>query len=230
MRIARLTLASTDPAAQAEFWGRRLGLPVDEVHAGVEVVLRRSAIRFEPAEHDGDPRYHFAINVPRGTIEQAAAWLRERHEVLEFHGDPDVEEGATIVHTDRGAACLYFLDAGGNVVELIANPFLDDEPEPAFGPDSLLEIAEIGVATADTAAMRAAVEETFGAEVLWGGREGWRLTAIGDDHGVIIVAPEGRGWIPVGLPARPLPTTIVAEGPRPKEVALPEGPYLLRAV
>ena len=56
------------------------------------------------------------------------------------------------------------------------------------------------------------------------------MTASGDDHGVVIVAPMGRGWIPVGLPARPLPTTIVAAGPRPADVALPEGLYRIRII
>jgi len=51
-----------------------------------------------------------------------------------------------------------------------------------------------------------------------------------DDHGVVIVAPLNRGWIPVGLLARPLPTTIVAEGPKRVELTLDEGPYRLRAV
>ena len=230
MRIAQLTLSTTDRAGQAAFWGERLGLPVRETGSAVEVVLRRSTIRFEPADAGTDARYHFAINVPPGSIEEAAAWLGDRHEILEFHGDSEVEEAATIVHTDRGASAFYFLDAAGNVVELIANPGIDDEPEASFGPDSLLEIAEIGVATADTAAARAVVEEVFGAGVLWGGSDASRLTAIGDDHGVVIVAPAGRGWIPVGLLARPLPTTIVAEGPRPAEVMLPEGPYHLRAI
>ena len=228
MRVSEITLAAADPAGQAALWGGRLGLQVRET-AAVEVVLRRSTIRFEPANDGTEPRYHFAINIPPGSIEDAAAWLAGRHELLEFHGDPDVAEGATIVHTDRGASCLYFLDGGGNVVELIANPHLDVEPEAPFGPDSLIEIAEIGVATADTAATRRAVEEIFGAEVLWGGREGWRLTAIGDDHGVVIVAPTGRGWIPVGMPAQPLPATIVAEGPVPAQTTLPEGPYRLVA-
>lgn len=231
MRIAQITLASADPAAQAEFWRDGLGLPVRESDGALEVVLQRSTISFEPAPvGTDDPRYHFAINVPRDSIEEAAAWVARRHELLKFHGDPDVEEGATIVHSDRGASAFYFLDGGGNVVELMANPHVDDELGAPFGPDSLLEIAEIGVATGDTAAMRVAIEETFGADVLWGGREGWRLTAIGDDHGVVIVAPLGRGWIPVGLPAQPLPTTIVAEGPRPVETTLPEGPYRLRAI
>jgi catechol 2,3-dioxygenase-like lactoylglutathione lyase family enzyme len=225
MRISQITLASADPAGQAEFWGKRLGLAVHAAGSAVEVGLRRSTIRFEPT--DGvDARYHFAINVPPGTIEDAVAWLGARQELLEFHGDPDIEDGATTVHTDRGAACLYFLDGGGNVVELISNPHLDLEEETPFGPGSLLEIAEIGVATADTDTTSEAVQEAFGADVFWGRL----LTAIGDDHGVVIVAPAGRGWIPVGLPARPLPTTIVAEGPRPAEVTLPEGPYVLRAI
>jgi hypothetical protein len=229
VRITQITLATAEPIAQRNFWGSTLGLPVRTSDGATEVHLRRSTIRFEPATDGTNPRYHFAINVPRDSIREAAAWLGARHELLAFHGDPDVDEGATIVHF-RGVSSLYFLDAGGNVVELMANPHLEDELEAAFGPDSLLEIAEIGVATTDTATTRAMIEDVFGAHVLWGGREGWRLAAIGDDRGVVIVAAAGRGWIPVGLPAQPWPTTIVAEGPRPAEVALPEGPYRLRTV
>jgi catechol 2,3-dioxygenase-like lactoylglutathione lyase family enzyme len=230
MRIHELTLATHDLAGQRAFWGQTLGLPVRECgELAIEVSLQASTIRFERSAI-ADPRYHFAINVPRGSILKAAAWIQERHELLAFHGDSDVEEGATIVHTDRGASALYFLDAGGNVAELIANDHLDNDSHAAFGPDSLLEIAEIGVSTGDMGATSAAVQDALSAEILWGGREGWLLTAIGDDHGVVIVAPTGRGWIPVGLQARPLPTTIVASAPRAGDVTLPEGPYRLRAI
>jgi hypothetical protein len=94
----------------------------------------------------------------------------------------------------------------------------------------LLEITEIGIATADPTGTRAAIQAALAADVLWGGRPGWRLTAIGDDHGVVIVAPTARGWIPVGLPAQPQPTTIVAEAPRPCDRTLSEGPYRIRTV
>jgi hypothetical protein len=171
-------------------------LPVSDTRGAVEVSLRRSTLRFEQAALGSDSRYHFAINIPPGSIDDAAAWVEERHDVLAFHGDPDVEEGATIVHKDRGASALYFLDAGGNVVELIANDHLDYRPEAAFGPQSLCEVAEIGLATADTEATRNLIQETLAADILWGGQEGWLLIAIGDDHGVVIVAPVGRGWIP----------------------------------
>jgi catechol 2,3-dioxygenase-like lactoylglutathione lyase family enzyme len=230
VRIRELTLATGDIAGQSMFWGETLGLPVRDGCEAIEVSLQASTLRFEQASPGADPRYHFAINVPRGSIEEAAAWIEERHELLAFHADPDEEEGATIAHTDRGDFALYFLDAAGNVVELIANDHLDNESGTPFGPDAFLEIAEIGVASADTEATCAAIQEALSAEILWGGREGWLLTAIGDDHGVVIVAPTGRGWIPIGLPARPLPTTIVAVARRSRELTLPEGPYRIRAV
>jgi catechol 2,3-dioxygenase-like lactoylglutathione lyase family enzyme len=231
VRIHELTLATGNTAGQLGFWGDTLGLPVGHGDDGeVEVSLQGSTLRFEQASSGTEPRYHFAINVPRGSILEAAAWLEERHELLAFHGDPDEEEGATIVRSDRGASALYFLDGAGNVAELIANDRLDNDSDATFGPDSFLEIAEIGVATRDTVATTNQIKEALSAEILWGGREGWLLTAIGDDHGVIIVAPTGRGWIPVGLPTQPFPTTIVAAAPRPREVTLAEGPYHIRAL
>jgi catechol 2,3-dioxygenase-like lactoylglutathione lyase family enzyme len=231
MRIHRLTLASCDLAAQSAFWGGVLSLPVQLVDdRALEVRLRLSTIRFEHASPGTDPRYHFAINVPAHSIADAAAWITDRHQLLPFLGDPDEEEGATIVHADRGTPAVYFLDAGGNVVELISSPHLNPRANGPFGAGSLLEIAEIGIATADLVATRSAIQQTFETGVLWGGREGSLLTAIGDHHGVVIVAPIGRGWIPIGLPARPLPTTVVAAGPRARETTLDEGPYEFRAV
>ncbi len=118
---------------------------------------------------------------------------------------------------------------GGAVDVLLRASAIRFEPAPP-NLDPRYHVAEIGVATHDTAATRRAIQDVLGADVLWGGREGWRLTAIGDDRGVVIVAPAGRGWIPVGLAAEPLPTTILAEGPRSRETTLPEGPYRIRAV
>jgi catechol 2,3-dioxygenase-like lactoylglutathione lyase family enzyme len=201
MRIRQLTLAAGDLEGQAAFWGGRLGVPVrwdgdDEI----EVRLRDSAIAFQRAEPGLDARYHFAINVPRDSIHEAVAWLRERAQPLTFDGDP--------VRTDVGAGSVYFLDAGGNVVELIASPHIEGDGGE-FGPESLVEIAEIGIASADVDATSAAVQEAFGEPVRWSDSE---LTAVGDQHAVVIVAPIGRGWIPVDLTARPLPTEIVGEG------------------
>lgn len=218
MRIRRLTLAAGDLEGQAAFWGGRLELPVSWDDDAIEVRLRDSTLRFDRAEPGLDARYHFAINVPSDSIHAAVAWLRARHAVLTFDGDP--------VRTDVGAGCVYFLDAVGNVVELIASPSVEGGGGP-FGPGSLIEVAEIGIASADVDATSAAVQELFEQPVFWHDLES-RLTAVGDSHAVVIVAPIGRGWIPVDLTARPLPTEIVALGEGRREITLREGPYRLR--
>lgn len=205
MRIRQLTIATGDLEGQAAFYGERLGLPVSRDGDAIRVRLRDSTIRFERAAPGLDARYHFAINVPRESIHAAVAWLRERQEPLSFDGDP--------VRTDVGAGSVYFLDAAGNVAELIASPYIEGDGTP-FGSESLIEIGEVGIAAADVVATSAAVEEAFGQGVFWRDDESG-LIAVGDRHAVVIVAPIGRGWIPVDLAARPLPTEIIgADGAR----------------
>lgn len=75
------------------------------------------------------------------------------------------------------------------MAELIDNDHLANDSDAPFGPESLLEVAEIGLAAADTRATRAVIQEALSAGVLWGGDDGSLLTAVGDDHGVVIVAP-----------------------------------------
>jgi catechol 2,3-dioxygenase-like lactoylglutathione lyase family enzyme len=232
MRVVWLTLDCADLDAQEEFWAGTLGLEVARSTDALDVRLDSSTLRFRRAEPGTAPRHHFAINVPAGSIERAAAWVAERHELLAFHGYEDEEEGATIVHADRGTPAVYFLDPAGNVVELIANVRLGgaDSEKAAFGAADLLDIAEVGIAAGDPAATCGALCDFLGEGVLWGGSPGWVLSAIGDARSVVIVAPLDRGWIPVELPARPAPTEIVVLADDPAELTLPEGPYVLRKV
>ncbi|HEX2506229.1 MAG TPA: VOC family protein [Gaiellaceae bacterium] len=217
MQINRLELASADPATQIGFWGGTLGLPVE----GNEVRFRRTTLAFVPGE--GEPRYHFALNVPGGRAADALAWLRERVEVLPF------ESGEVVMRFDWiGAESLYFLDAGGNVVELMVREEIREGEGEPFGADLLLEVSEIGIASDDAAATSEALRRALGAPVYWGGGKG--LTAVGDVTGAVLVSPRGRGWIPTGLPAEPWPTTIVAGGETPGRTEIPGGPYVVETV
>jgi hypothetical protein len=217
VQIYRLELASADPVEQALFWGERLGLPVQ----GAEVRFRRSAIAFVPSE--GEPRYHFALNVPGGRTADALAWLEERVEVLPF------ESGEQVVRFDWiGADSLYFHDAGGNVVELMVREEIREDAGRPFGPELLLEVSEIGIAAGDVPETCEAVRQALGAPVYWGDEKG--LTAIGDGVGAVLVSPLGRGWIPTGLPAEPAPTTIVADGSPPGRTEIPGGPYVVEVL
>jgi catechol 2,3-dioxygenase-like lactoylglutathione lyase family enzyme len=225
--IRHVTLASRDPAAQASFWGGELGLPVARSADGsARVGLARTTVEFAPAGDDVTPGYHFAIAVPSGRIADARAWIERRAALLPF-GDGEVQ----IRFEAIGADSVYFLDPEGNDVELMAwdsRPGEDDGA--AFGPSHLLDVSEIGLSAADVAGTREAVCAALGASVFWGGRSGGGLCAVGDQFGAVLIAPEGRGWIPIDLPARPLPTTVVACGGSACAATLPEGPYRIETV
>jgi catechol 2,3-dioxygenase-like lactoylglutathione lyase family enzyme len=223
VQIHRIGLACADPAAQARFWGETIGLPVEAAGDVVQVRLARSTVEFAAAGEGEAPRYHFALNIPTGRIEDAAAWLGERVDVLPFEG------GEVVVRFDAIVAdAVYFHDAGGNVVELMARDDLPYEDDRPFDGSCLLEVTEIGIATEDVRATTKEVCEALCAPIYWGGGEG--LTAIGDAVGAVLVSPLGRGWIPTGLPALPAPTAVVAEGRRVGRTEIPGGPYVIQTV
>jgi hypothetical protein len=223
--IRRLILASRDPAAQAAFWSQ-LGLPVSRPESGAAAVqFACTVVEYAPADQPVTPGYHFAVNVPAGRIGEARAWIEPRLDLLPF-GDGEVQIRFEAIAADA----IYFLDPEGNDVELIARDALPEGGADAFGPGELREVSEIGIATADVPAAREAICETLQAPVFWGNRHGDGLCAIGDEVGAILVSPLGRGWIPIDLPALPLPTTIVADASVANAVTLPEGPYRIEGV
>jgi hypothetical protein len=229
VQIHELTFASKDPAGQGRFWAGEAGATGEHgAEEAVEVSLRAPTIRFERAPAGADARYHFAINVPRGSIHDAAAWIADRHELLAFHGDPDEEEGATIVHTRSRRARPLLPGRWRKCGQVDREPSPRNDSHAPFGPNSFLEIAEVGLATADTHGTRAALLDVLSAPILWDGREGWLLTAIGDDPWCRDRGTNGS-WLGPGRPSgEGLPTTIVAAGPKPADVTLPEGPYRVR--
>jgi catechol 2,3-dioxygenase-like lactoylglutathione lyase family enzyme len=218
--IRHLILESRDPAAQAAFWAD-LGVPTTRQPDGTTTVaLARTTIAFAPADPPPEPGYHFAINVPAGRVADARTWIEPRVPLLPF-GDGEVQIRFEAIAADA----IYFLDPDGNDVELIARDAVAADASAPFGPQHLLEVSEIGLATADVPATREAICQTLQAPVFWGNRHGHGLCAVGDDVGAILVSPIGRGWIPIDLPARPLPTTVVADAPAAGAVTLAEGPY-----
>jgi catechol 2,3-dioxygenase-like lactoylglutathione lyase family enzyme len=218
--IRHLILESRDPTAQATFWSE-LGLPVTRAPDGrTTLELARTQVTFVPADPPPAPGYHFAINVPAGRVGDARAWIEPKVPLLPF-GDGEVQIRFEAIAADA----IYFLDPDGNDVELIARDAVTGDRSTPFGPQHLLEVSEIGMASADVPATCEAICTTLQAPVFWGNRHGQGLCAIGDDVGAILVSPIGRGWIPIDLPARPLRTTVIADAPEAAAVTLAEGPY-----
>jgi catechol 2,3-dioxygenase-like lactoylglutathione lyase family enzyme len=215
----KLDAAESRAAAVRRFYGDELGfLDVRGKSKGPVFEVGTTVIEFTPVGR-GRPFYHFALRVPRNRFPAAREWLAEHAELLR-----DEESGETTFRFDNwNADACYALDPCGNIVELIAHHELPEEgPEgTAFSADEVLGLCELGLVGADTRKMASALV-TLGIP-LWDGTvdEPGRLAFMGDREGVLILSPEGRGWMPTGRAAEPHPVEALLSGARDAEATLP---------
>jgi hypothetical protein len=189
VRIREIVLPAADPEAAAAFHPEAYGA---------------SRVRFAegPAVCS-----HFAVNV--GDFYRARDWAS---------GQADLIEDDVPFEAWRARAVYYF-DAAGNLVELIAR-------ERAPGDDLLLEISEIGVPVADVGAAVEFLEEELGLPHFSGDRS--NFSAVGDDRGLFIVVPVGREWRFTETPASDAPVQVTIEGEGARELVLPGSAHLIR--
>jgi hypothetical protein len=215
----KLDAAEARAAPLRRFYGDELGFAdVRGKGKGPVFEVGTTVIEFAPVGR-GRPFYHFALRVPRNRFPAAREWLAEHTELLR-----DEESGETTFRFDNwNADACYALDPCGNIVELIAHHELPEEgpEETAFSAAELLGVCELGLVGADTHRMASALV-TLGIP-LWDGTvdEPGRLAFMGDREGVLILSPEGRGWMPTGRAAEPHPVAARVSGERDAEATLP---------
>lgn len=189
MRFVEVTLAA--PFDLRPFYGDTLELPLD----GQAIVVGETDLRFEHGE--GEPFYHFALLVPGDRFDAALAWARERVELL----------GDVFDFEDWDARAVYFHDPAGNIVELIAHHELERNGRSGgFAAEELVGFSELGLVGDKRKLLAGAVPMELGLEV-WDGnideRDG--LAFVGEKGRTLILAPEGRGWLPTGRAAEAHP-------------------------
>ncbi len=222
MEFLEIRLRCADVAGQRPFYAGILGLPVwDE--AGDWLVVQAGATRlvFEPTGI-GAPAYHFAFNIPPNQFTEAKAWVMARLSLL-ARGDQDE------FHFEAwNAHAFYFADPAGNVLEFIARHNLAEESDAPFGPDSIQRVSEIGLPVPRVGLLVDALEAT-GVPLWQGDRE--HFAAVGDEHGLAIVVPILRRWLPdERVPALPWPAQIVVRGTRRASHVWPFAPYRIEQV
>ena len=225
MHFLRVKLFAPEAGGGAlrRFYADELGLP--EVGGGATSPVfgvGTTVIEFRPVGR-GRPFYHFALRVPRNRFAAAREWLAKRTELLR-----DDESNQTRFRFDNwNAEACYAHDPCGNIIELIAHHELPEEgPEgTAFSADELLGVCELGLVGADTRKMASALV-SLGIP-LWDGTvdEPARLAFMGDREGVLILSPEGRGWMPTGRAAEPHGVEALVSGERDADATLPGTPH-----
>jgi catechol-2,3-dioxygenase len=222
MKINELHLLTRDLPAQARFYSELLGLPVQDVPARsrIDVQVGQTRLIFKQAEEGWQGKYHFAINIPPNQFVAAKTWLESHSTLLtDRHG---AEE---FYFENWNALSVYFNDAAGNVLELIARRDLPSPAERPFDQGSLLCVSEVGLASEDALATVQMLGTGLGVSV-YRGPENENFTALGDENGLLIVVRRGRIWYPdTGIPAELLPVRLVVENAQGKNYHISGFPY-----
>jgi len=174
------------------------------------------ATEFELVPGDGEPFYLFALLVPGDRFEAAREWAEQRVQPL-----PGGDIDRVIFDFDQlNALACYFLDPAGNIVELIAHRGVGETGAGGpFAARELLGFSELAL-VGDPHSMARELEP-LGLR-LWAGilDEPGQLAFVGEKARTLILAREGRGWIPTGRPAEEYPVEAVLSGPRAGEAKI----------
>lgn len=197
MNFKRLTLYSARIDAQCEFYTQVLGfslLEKDETHFTVRV--GKTILEFVYKETVDI--YHFAFNIPSNQEKEALNWLKERTNVLPYDGDELID------FPNWNAKAMYFYDADGNILELIARKNLQEDYQTPFSVDSVLEVSEIGLPADNLKAIYNSIGEQFPIPIYSGSLD--QFCAMGDERGMLIVVDKNRKkWLPNDEEAKPAP-------------------------
>ncbi len=200
MRIEDVHLYSPDLQAQKAFYGQTLGFPVEMEEQRLRVETGKNRLYFYPC--DGlATLYHFAFLIPTGSLEGAMDFLKAKGLSLLTYHDSE------IIHFPHGRA-IYFEDADRNIAEFIERPLIQGSSHKAFDIQEVIRLNEISTCTRDTLSLAESLTTDYGIKALHTERFDTDFCWVGDHEGVILVAREGRHWLPTQRPAIPSPFSV----------------------
>jgi len=207
MRISVLTMSAPDPAELKKFYADELGfeeIPAATDSDGFSFKCGNTRVNFVPG--DRDAKYHFAINVHPDKLPEAITWLQSCGVEL-LHSQE--HKGFLLDFPDWWAKSVYFFDPAGNIVEIIGRGALGAAGNtPKFSAQSLLGVSEIGIVTEDIPYFREWVNITHGIPPFARNKNTDEFSAMGDDHGLLLLVNPGHKWLMGNFEAKHFPLAI----------------------
>lgn len=190
MKIEKLEIATADIEKQLHFYRDLLSLEIrDQKEGSFETVMGFSILRFR--EDKNFTPYHIALHIPDNQEGKALAWLKSRVSILKSNQDEIVDFSAW------DAKSVYFYDEDKNIMEFIARRDFNKPSSEVFTENSLLGIAEIGMATNNIEEKFNFLHRQCALEVFDGNFE--KFCAIGDHQGLFITIDKNlKDWFPIG--------------------------------
>ncbi|MCM4157895.1 VOC family protein [Gramella sp. AN32] len=188
MKITQLKIFSQNIKEQLRFYKDELDFELTSYdETSFELQLGYSVLRFEKSTKARP--YHFAFHIPDGQEDWASEWLKSHLAPIKHHGKEIID------FDNWKAKSVYFYDKDENIVELISRIDLNSSDSGVFNAQSIVGIAEIGMATSDISAKFKDLRSECFLNLFDGDME--RFCAIGDASGLIICIDKNKkDWFP----------------------------------
>lgn len=188
MKIERLEIKSGDVGEQLKFYRDLLGQEIKNYkEESFEVEVGYSILKL--VQDANATPYHIAIHIPDRQEEIALDWIKDRVPVLKHNNDEIID------FSNWNAKSLYFYDADKNIMEFISRKSFNKPESAIFSEESLLGIAEVGLATDDIKEKFEFLHRNCHLGIFDGSFE--KFCAIGDDKGLLITIDKNdKDWFP----------------------------------
>lgn len=218
MHIQELILETHSLKRTRVFYHKTLELDIiEESEEAISFRAGKSKLTFK-ATTTGKPFYHFAFNITNNRFSDSFEWMNSKLDIL-----PVNDEMLIAGYDNWNAQSFYFLDNNGSIIEFIVRfdlPYTSKEP---FSSDCIEEVSEIGLVVDSVAGKSQELNPRFQVPYFKKGPRLPDFVAMGDDHGLLLVCQNKRGWVPTNKPAQMFPVKVIgANG----EVIEASGGYL----
>ena len=140
MEIIQTRLQTNYLKENLHFYETVLGFQIEnQTETSFEVIVGISKVIFEASELAEAPYYHFAFDIPTGSLLEAKQWLSKRVTLSLEDGKDQITFG------NSGCTSVYFEDASGNIVEFIERSKTSPELEGVFDSSSVLKLSEMSL-------------------------------------------------------------------------------------
>ena len=206
MKIKKLNLETAYLKTLEEFYSSVLELPVEQPgEEKIKIRIGDSDLIFTETTN-GEPFYHYAINIPANKIEEAKAWVSNKVQLLWMEDyKNDIAD-----FVNWHARSVYFYDPAGNIVELIARFDLDNNASETFSTFQLLSLNEVGLVFTDENFEKEvmSLEHSYSLSYFDKQPPLPKFRAMGDDQGLFVIVPEHRNWYPTDKPSGIFPMAV----------------------
>jgi len=235
MEIVRLEILTNNLTTTRNFWGEKIGLEevIEETsNSKVTYKLGSSLLTFRYFYQLEPFVNHFAISIPPNQIENALTWLKSK-EVKIIKNEITVAD--IYANPFFNSKSIFFDDAVGNIVELIAFQNLGTEFEGKristtvdgpFSKDQLFNISQISLAGINVRAAYNVLHTVFEYDSLSRSTASYKPT--GGPEGLILLRLKSRPYLPTEdnyPPDVPSFTTLTIRHPKDTTINMPQEIY-----